>query len=155
MDTQDLINNIKSTYIAENIFDYINDKNFNIKLFFYSKKYQKKFDIKLIELKEKYLSKIGFYINDYLDYSYEDSDLSKKYDDFLEKKNINKEKLENMIYDIYEYKTIKSIDEEDLGQLKNSFIEEKINIDSPLFNLISKTKYFEKIYNLCFSKNYK
>ena len=60
-----------------------------------------------------------------------------------------------MIYDIYEYKTIKSIDEEDLGQLKNSFIEEKINIDSPLFNLISKTKYFEKIYNLCFSKNYK
>ena len=66
MENGELINNIKSNYILNYIFDYIKDKNFQFKLFLYSKKCQKKFDINLIILKEKYLQKIEFDLDTYL-----------------------------------------------------------------------------------------
>ena len=57
MKNEKLINNIKSKYIFNYIFNYIKDKKFKDILFLYAKKLQIKFDIKLIELKENYLKK--------------------------------------------------------------------------------------------------
>ena len=60
MEDESLIKNINSKHILNNIFNYIEDKNFKDKLFLYSKKWQNKLDIKLIGLKENYLKKINF-----------------------------------------------------------------------------------------------
>ena len=57
---------INSKDIIKDILNYIKDENFKYKLFIHSKYFQKKLDINLIELKKKYLSKIKFYIDDYL-----------------------------------------------------------------------------------------
>ena len=46
MEDQNLIKKIKSTYILKNIFNYIKDNNFKLKLFIHSKLFQNKIDIK-------------------------------------------------------------------------------------------------------------
>ena len=148
-----LISYIKSSYILKDIFDYIQDKTFKHKLFLYSKKIQKKYDINFVEINEKYLKKIGFDIDEYL---YIEPELFKKdyltneYYKFLNTKNINKEQIESIIYNIFQNKKIKDIDEEDIDKIEN--YEKLINIDSPLFNIISKTKNFEKIFTIHISQ---
>jgi hypothetical protein len=66
MENGELIINLKSKHILDYIFDYIKDKNFQFKLFLYSKKLQIKFDINIIKLKEKYLKKLKFDLDKYL-----------------------------------------------------------------------------------------
>lgn len=56
---------IKSKFILKKIFDYINDKNYEYKLFAYSKYFQKIFDIKLFDYKEKYYNKLGIKFDSY------------------------------------------------------------------------------------------
>ena len=59
MKNWELICNINSKHVLNYIFNYIEDKNFRVKLILYSKKLQKKFDINsMIILKENYLKKI-------------------------------------------------------------------------------------------------
>ena len=141
-----LINKIKSSYIIKNIFNYIQDTNFKLKLFIYSKLYQNKLDLRLI-YKEKYIDKIG--INKYLhneDENNKNDYLIKKYDNFLLKNKINKEKFENIIYDILNNKKIN----EENNIKKDSEI--LIDIESPLFEIISKTKIFENNYTIYISQ---
>ena len=121
MKNKKIINNIKSKHILYCIFDYIKDKNFKEKLILYSKKLQIKFDIKLIGLKENYLKKIKFDLDKYL---YIESILSEKdiltikYNEFLKENKLNKKRIENIIYDIFENKEIKDIEEEDVDKIK-------------------------------------
>ena len=49
---------IKSKYIYELIFSYINDENFKYKIIKYSKKFQSKFSINITDYKNKLLIKI-------------------------------------------------------------------------------------------------
>ena len=153
MEKEELINNIKSKYLLNYIFNYVEDKNFKDKLFLYSKNIQIKLDLKLIGLKEKYLKKIKFDIDKYL---YIKPNLFKKdiltieYNKFLIEKKLNKESLEKIIYDIYENKEIKDIEEEDVDKIKNN--EKLINIESPLFNILSKTTNFGEIFTIHFSQ---
>ena len=146
--------NIKSLYILKDIFNYITDKQFADKLFLYSKKFQNKLDLKLIELKEKYLKKIDFNLDKYL-YAhpklFHKDYLTNQYNIFLEQNNLNKDKFEKIIYDIYEYKNIKDLNEEDINNAEN--YDKLIDIDSPLFNLLSKTKNFEKKFTVYLSQN--
>ena len=91
MDQSGLINKIKSLYVLQGIFNYIEDENFKSKLFLHSKSFQKKLDIKFYSLKENYLRQIGFNIKQYLhidEDKYKRKILSQKYDDFLTKKKI-------------------------------------------------------------------
>ena len=150
MDNECLINNIKSYYIINNIFNYIPDNIFKEKLFLYSKSFQSKLRLNLIGLKEKYLNKIGFDLDKFFYASFDtyrvggrkdfiiDQNkkdfLTKEYDNYFKEKKINKEKLGKIIYEIFENK-------------KGNY-EKLINIDSPLFNIISKTKNFEKIFTI-------
>ena len=153
MEDESLINNINSKHILNNIFNYIEDKNFKDKLFLYSKKCQNKFDIKLIGLKENYLKKIEFDLNKYLDiedYLFAEIFLKIEYNTFLKENQLNKKNIENIIYDIYENKIIKDIEEEDVDKIMDN--EKLINIESPLFNILSKTKNFGKIFTIHFSQ---
>ena len=144
MDNEELINKIKSKHILNYIFDYIKDKHFKEKLILHSKKLQLKFDIKLIGLKENYLNKIKFDLDKYL---YIKSSLSEKdiltikYNEFLIENKLNKERIENIIYDIFENQEIKDIEEEeDIDRIRDN--GKLINIESPLFKIVSKTKNF-------------
>ena len=153
MDNEGLITNIKSSYILKYILSYIEDKAFKYKLFLYSKKMQKKYDIDYIKIKEKSLKKIGFYLDKYLHIEpelFKKDYLTNEYNKFLNRKKNNKEDIENVIYEIFQNKKIKDIDEENIDKIKN--YEKLINFDSPLFNIISKTKNFEKIFAINISQ---
>ena len=108
MKSEKLINNVKSKYILDYILDYIKDKNFKDKLFLYSKKLQKDFDINLIGLKENYLTKIGFYLDEYLNVFlpslFEKDCLANAYNKFLKEKKLDKQNIEKIIFDVYEYR---------------------------------------------------
>ena len=104
------LNNIKSKYLLDYIFDYIKDKNYKDKLFLYSKKLQKEFDIKLIGLKKNYLKKIGFYLDKYLYVNpkfFERDCLANAYNKFIKENKLDKKNIEKKIFDIFEYKEIK------------------------------------------------
>jgi len=157
MENEKLINNLKSKHMLNKIFSYIKDKNFGDKLLLYSKKLQLKFEVKLIGLKENYLKKIDFdkylYIKPYL---FKKDILTKNYSNFLKEKKDNKERIENIIYDIFDNKQIKDIDEEDINEEdidKIKVNEHLINIESPLFKILSKTKNFSKIFTIHISQN--
>ena len=112
MENQGIIYKIKSIYITKNIFNFIKDKNIQLKLFRNSKYFQKILNINYIDCKEKYLKNIGFNINEYLhikEEEYENNILNQKYDKFLLEKKINKKKFEEIIYEILENKQEKKI----------------------------------------------
>ena len=124
-----------------------------LKIFLSSKKWQKKLDIKLIGLKENYLKKIKFDLDKYLYIgpgSFIKDILSKEYNKFFLEKKLSKERIENIILDIYENKEIKDIEEEDLDKIKNH--EKLINIESPLFQILSKIKNFWKLLTIHISQ---
>ena len=153
IEDKELINNINSKHILDNIFNYIEDKNFKDKLFLYSKKSQNKFGIKLIGLKENYLKKINFDLDKYLytePNSFKKDSLAKEYNKYIIENKLNKETIENIILDIYENKEIKDIEEEDVDKIKD--YEKLINVESPLFKVLSITKNFEKNLQFIFHK---
>jgi hypothetical protein len=144
MEKKHLIERIKSIYILQSILSYIADENIKYKLFKYSKSYQKKLNIGLVNYKEKYLEKIGFNIDDYLYQEiYEKNNLINKYNDFLLKNELNKEEFEKIVYDVQK--------KENLSKIEENY-EELINIDSPLFEIISRTKNFENNYSIYISQ---
>ena len=145
MENQEIIYKIKSIYIIKIILKYLKD-NQKQGLFIYSKYFQNQLNIEYIDAKEKYLKNIGFNTNEYLymdEKNYEKNILNKKYDKFLSEKKINRESLENLIYEIFENKQIKGICKEN---------KTYINIDSPLFEIISKLSNFEKNYTIYISQ---
>ena len=142
MKGQKLIDKIKSQYILKGILNYAKDTNFTFKLFIHSKRHQKRLSINLVIYKENYLKSLGFDINSYL---IKEENLSQKYNNFLLENGLNKEKFEKIIYDV--------MNEEDSRIIKEDF-ETKICIDSPLFDLISKTKNFENNYTIFISQPY-
>ena len=153
MKSKNKINNIKSKHILNFIFNYIKDKNFQEKLFLYSKKLQIKYGIKLIGLKGEYLKKIQFNLDKYLYIEpklFKEDFLIKEYNKFLIAKNINKERIEKIIYEIFENKEIKELEEEDSDKIKDN--EKYINIESPLFKILSKSTNFGKIFTIYISQ---
>jgi len=152
MENEELISNIKSKHILNYIFNYIENKDFKVKLFLYSKKFQIKYDIKLIGLKEKYLKKINFDLEKYLFIEpnlFQKDILTIRYNQFVLEKQFKK-RIENIIYDIFEDKEIKDIEEKDVDKIKDN--EKLINIESPLFKILSKTKNFGKIFTIHISQ---
>ena len=143
MKKQELIKRIKPTYIINYIFKYIKDNNLKLKLFIYSKYFQNKLNIKLIDYKEKYIDSIGFDINKYLHRKDESDNLIDKYNNFLLKNNFNKKEFENIFSEVI----IKRINE-NKGNLKKL-----IDMESPFFDIISKTKIFENNYIIYISQN--
>ena len=157
MDEESLIDEIKSKYILQHIFNYIEDKIFQLELFIHSKEYQNKLEINLI-YKKKYLK--GINLNKFLYQKEEDqieyyhkypflqeyiknNILTKTYNEFLLKNNFDVKKFENIVYEV------KNKEEEYI--IKEDY-ETKISIESPLFEVISKTKNFKNNYTIFISQ---
>ena len=140
-----MIYEIKSKYILKHILNYIKIKKFQLLLFFYSKDFQNKLEINLSTLYKKYLSELDFDFNRYLhkdEKKYKKDILKKEFNDFILKNKLNKEKIEKILYEVINNQNIK--DEENN--------EKYINLDSPLFEIISKTKDFSKLYTIYISQ---
>ena len=158
MENQPLINKIKSLYLAKDIFNYIKDKNFPIKLFLYSHYFQRKFNIKHIYL-EKYLHKINFKLEDCM-HQLETGFAQTKgateyyYNTVLSAKKLNKKHFENILLNILENKQLENIDDEDMyyqlfqGHENANKNEIYIDVNSPILKLVGKTKYLETSYTI-------
>ena len=131
-----MIYEIKSKYILKHRYDYIQDELFPQKIFFHSKIFQNKIEINYSYCYKKYLEELNFDLTKYLykdEEMYEKDILRNEYDNFILKNKLNKTKFEEIIYDIVNSQ--KEIDKKNY-----------INIDSPLFEIISKTIVFENYF---------
>ena len=146
MENQQLIHKIRAKYVYKFIFKFVLDQDFEIKLFSYSKYFQNKLKIDFSYCYKKYLDSLDFDFHKYLNQEeifFEKDMLIKKYDNFISKNKLNKERFDNIIY--------KLTDKQNENNEK-----EYISLDSPLFEIISKTKYFNKNYTIfCFGDYFK
>ena len=86
-----------------------------------------------------------FNISKYLYTEYYNKDyLNNKYDEFLSKNELNKYKFEKILYNVLANINIENLDE-NLEKKDSKII---INIDSPLFIIISKINKFENNYEI-------
>ena len=119
---------INSKYACNQIFDFIEDKNFKYKLFIHSKLYQKKLDIVLTDY-EKISSCLDLNISDYL-YNENPLEIQKKLDEDIKKYKLDKDIIQNYI-NLY-FKILKLYPEG----------EKNIYLDSPFFDFVLKQNFF-------------
>ena len=136
-----LFEKILSKYIILNIFEFLDDK-LKLQIFQHSKEYQKKFNLNLFDYQKKCIEVQGINLNDYLYDShgkklsdFSEGCLRQKLKNSLKLKNFNMEKYLITYYDNY-YKN------------KNNYDNPIIYIDiySPFFPILSKTKYFWELF---------
>ena len=139
MEKKRMIYEIKSKYIIKHIYNYIQDKHFALKLFFYSKYFQIRLDINYSYCYKKYLDEMQFQLCDYLHcrYMYKKDLLRTKYDNFLLENKLNKEEFEHIIYEIESNQN--EIDKTD---------KKYIDLNSPLFEMLSKINDFDKFFTI-------
>ena len=163
MESQKIIDRLKSKYVAKHLFEYIQDTNFPLKIFYYSKKLKDKLDINLSYCYKKYLSSLSFDFNKYLinDGDEPEKDiLVKDYDDFIFSNKLKKEKFADILYEVIadENEKEKEKKKKDKEKENNETSEENkdkyINVDSPLFEIVSKVKDFDNSYTIYISQKY-
>ena len=149
---------IKSKYLIEEIFKYIDNENFKYKLFSHSQLFQTRLSIGLNDYKERYIKQeigdfnVSSYIYD-LPYKkpYNKDYLNNKLDYILTKsKNITKDVLSNFILNHYKkyWADLEENKKEDNKLIDYSSKEIKIDIYSPFFEFLSKSEIFEKIFSI-------
>ena len=152
MDKNAILSRIKSQYIVQNIFSYIDYENnqFSLKLFNYSKKYQKILGISLFNYQDKYIRNLGMKLNNYLLINNTSSIYFyfKKYNKETLKTNFQKDLLKSKVdekdmnkYLINYYERFIENKEELKGDEKN------IDIFSPFFDIIKRTIFQGIIYH--------
>ena len=149
MKKMNLINKIKSKYILGALLNYINDDKFKMKLFAYSKLFQKKFNFSISDYEIEFLNKTQFDYNNYLKISektfneeyFDKQYLDNQFKNYLSQYNINL-KIINTIMDYY-FQNGK-FNEKENNESKINHGKE-IDIFSPFFDLLSKKgEIFEK-----------
>ena len=128
---------IRSKYACNQIFDFIEDKNFKYKLFIHSKLYQKKLDIVLTDY-EKISSCLDLNISDYL-YNENPNKMQKKLENDIKEYQLDKDIIQNYI-NLY-YKILKLYPEG----------EKKIYLDSPFFDFVLKQNFFNLPFTIFIS----
>ena len=138
MEIKDLLDKIQSKYIQKYIFNYLDD-DFVYKFFKFSKHYQKKLNLDI----NKYIIKhLGLNLQIFDDIfsgskNLEKSFLTKKLENNILSTNITEDKIKEFIIKYF------------LENAKEIFKEKeqiKIDIYSPLFDLISTTGFLDKIH---------
>ena len=133
MEKSSLLLKIKSKYLVDNIFEYVEYKNFDLKLFMYSKSAQKYMNIKLLDYQMN-SPKTDLYIDKYF-YSFL---MSGDYLNTLLQKDMKEYNFDlNTIYDFY-YKNM----------IKSSPKKYSIHIESPFFNFFAKNNFLEKYFRI-------
>ena len=150
MENTSILAKIKSNYILKNIFNYILSKNFILKFFVYSNYFKKKLDLQLINYQESYLNQFNMVLFDYLFFNekefyskdFNKNSLKEKLDNDISKNKLHMNKIECIIIDYFK------ISQEIVKIELESFNEIPIDIYSPFFNCISKTKFFETRFTI-------
>ena len=143
MENKSILKKIKSKYLYNIIFNYINYSNFEYILFKYSKFFQKILNIELDDYRVKYIDKLNLEINSYFYYG---SEFNDKYD-----KNILKKYLES---DLKKYNNIldfNAIQKYIINYYFKSFKSKMhkyhfLSIYSPFFDILSKIKCFNEFF---------
>ena len=146
-----IINEIKSKYILEQIFEYIKDDKFKMKLFCYSKLFQSKLNLSIVDYQIAFLNKIDFDYNNYLKFStntfdqqnFDSTYLKSQFTKEILKYNINLNIMSTIINNYFRNNKSPKILEKNKKYI-NSGIE--IDIFSPYFNFLSKDDIFK---NFC------
>ena len=160
MEKKKFLSKIKSSLVLIAITNYIKDIKFLMKLFNFSKYFQKKIGLNLFDYQEKYYFKSGININKYLtlndnerNNNFSKDILYKKLEDDLIKYKIDKNVFETFIQN-YFIKYKKNIFKENNDELKiYSNNLRKIDIFSPFFDLLEKNNLFEQIFYIPISIN--
>ena len=142
MESKTILEKVKSQYILQIIFEYINNYNFKYDLIKYSKFWQTKFGIGKNYYQALYFNKIDMNFTNYFN----------KYilcPDVYDKNILNK----NLEDDLTKYKIKLDVLKEYINeQIKIPNLKEKyeyfINIYSPFFDEISKSEFFEQKFCL-------
>lgn len=151
------LSSISSPYILNCILKYVQyeDENFYLKLFKYSKDFQKKLGISLYDYKNKNIKNSGvFLVQKYLSYKYYEKYHFRKLNSNILKKTFQDDSLKSKLNedDIIKY----------LIDYYNKLIERKItpkkeesliDVHSPLFEPFSKEKFFEEIFSIPIKSN--
>ena len=134
---------IASKFALRNIFEYIKDDNFKLKLVVHSKELQKKLDITLFDYQDKYFQNIDFRIKSYC--TINDNErfpkiLKNKLNKFLLKYHLKISDLQSYLIEYF-----KKYSKELKDNYKN---ENKIKIDifSPILNILLNIDIFEDIF---------
>lgn len=156
MEKKPILENISSKDIFDNIFGFIKDQNFKLKLVSKSKKCQKKLGLQLADYEQAYLDKIGINLNDYLFCeenifvrSFNKDILKQNLEKDLSKNNIGMNTIEKNIVDIYKEKYENECKKVQGNDQINS--EVQIEIYSPFFEILSKTDFFENFFTISMS----
>lgn len=135
----------------EKILQYIKDANFKFKLFTYSKQFQKKFGIELSDYASKFLKKefndFKVYLQTQPSKSFKLDNLKKKLKEDSIKLNIDEELYIKVIIKKISECCDKIIKENNYDNVLTGFVSPeynfKIDVYSPIFELLSKEKFFE------------
>ena len=148
----ELLDKISSKYIINKIFDYINDNNFfKYKLVVHSKKFQQILNIRLFDYQNIYLGKTGLRSDIYI-YN-ENNEYEETFDKFIYNKLLERDlvkmKLNQKEFEAIVYNAFNNNDNDNDNANKYRYYnqEDKIDIYSPFFNIISKTKLIE-VYSI-------
>ena len=155
MEPRILLSKIKSTYILERIFTYIEDNNFKLKLFSFSKFFQKKFNIRLFSYQEIYFKKYDLNLNFYLNLKSfnlnERTLLKDMLNEKLTKKNIDLDSFKSYVINYYRYKSKEEINKEDNLKFNAKLL---IDISSPFLEILSQTDNLEQYFTITIPINY-
>lgn len=153
MEEKKILSKIKSSHVLITISNYIKDIKVVMKLFNYSKYFQKKVRLNLYDYQEKYYDKLGININKYL--TFFNNERNDNFDkDFLYKKledDLIKYKIDKNIFETFVQKYFKKYKSNIIKENSDNF--RKIDIYSPFFDLLSKNKLFEQIFYIPISIN--
>ena len=142
MEDNSILAKISSKYVFQNIFDYIKDSKFKLRLFNYSKYFQKMLDIDIIDYESEYISNFDMTLEDFLykkmDITNFDKDSLKNiFDEKIKQNNLDANLIKKIVYDYFKKLENKKVNKD--YYLPNYFI----SIFSPLLDTISKTSFFQ------------
>ena len=139
-----VLEKIKSKYNLENIFDFIRDDAFKYKMFIYSKYFQEKLGLNSTKYRIKYLERFKIDPKIFLTFYSYNSDISlgqnvikKGLSEYIIK---NKNNIDNKIFHDF----VKEYFLNYFRINKDDYLY--IDIFSPIFDVLSKTKIFEKLF---------
>ena len=138
-----LLKKISSKYIIDSVFAFIKDENYKYKLIHHSKCLQDKLNIKLIDYQIKYFNRNGINFHNFLyktinEDIFDKDQLKNKLEEYLLYKKIKINSIQNIVLNFFE-------ENEKIYQ-KNFYTNNNyllIDINSPFFNILSKSKIFQ------------
>ena len=153
-----LFDKIKSKNIIVNITSYIKDENYLLKLIKYSKYIQKKLDINILNYQEKFQEKFlnkRFNYEDFLIFNLErySEKIEILYDKFKKqtlKYKINSQNINKFVVNYFN-NYYNNLNNKEYSLYENS---KDIDLDSPFFDVLLNTDFFNKIFNIAISIEY-